>query len=113
MEYKFDFSNKVSIKDFYAPAMEMTDPDMAKAYLEALITYHMDKYTQTREEATAIQHSNLGYYAGYYSHETQERVERLFGSVHPLFGSIASLSSREKAFEIGLEAGKNARKDND
>jgi hypothetical protein len=43
-----------------------------------------------RAEAERIERANLGYYAGYYSTATRERVERLFSCAHPIFGAIAS-----------------------
>ena len=42
-------------------------------------------FGKTREEAEAITRSNLGYWTGYCSDATAERVKRLFHSPHPVF----------------------------
>lgn len=59
------------------------------------------------DDMTAVQIAkvNLGYYAGYYSNETRERVERLFRCSHPVFGSIAAKGppTSEEAFEVGKQ----------
>lgn len=50
----------------------------------------------------------MGYYAGYYDAETRERVERLFGAVHPIFGSVRN--TPEEILKAGIEMGRKARK---
>jgi hypothetical protein len=87
-------------------AMEITDPDKAKEYFEALVQREMKYFGKTREEAEANTHSNLGYYAGYYSDEVQRRVYRLYGSIHPIFGTpVADPPTPEEAFKLGMEMG--------
>ncbi len=51
-------------------------------------------------EAEYLERMNLGYYAGYFSVETRQRVERLFRAPHPIFGS------RQLAPEEAYEAGR-------
>lgn len=80
--------DKLTIHEKYAPAMEIIDPDEARAYFEECVQHNMATSTNTREQAEHIERENLGYFAGYYTRETQERVERLFGTVHPVFGSV-------------------------
>lgn len=65
----------------------------------------------TREEAETIERTNLGYFAGYYSHATRERVERLFRCAHPFFGSIAEKEpmAPEEIFEMGWRMGRAHR----
>jgi len=91
----------------YEPAMAITDPDRATEYFDALVR-RTRRMGQSLEEAESIQRFNLGYYAGYYSHDVQERVERLFGAVHPIFGSSLDPNNAitpEKAFEMGQQLG--------
>ena len=66
----------------------------------------------TREKCENIQRSNLGYYAGYFSNEVRERVERLYKCEHPLFGAIAKKGppTPEQAFAMGLKMGKASRR---
>lgn len=99
-----DVNQEYTIGDQYHPAMKMTDPQEAAEYLEALIRYNMERHGQSREEATSIQKQNLGYFAGYYDHETRERVEKLFCCTHPIFGAASSgAPSPEEAFEMGAK----------
>jgi hypothetical protein len=44
-------------------------------------------FGNSRARAEQIERVNLGYYSGYYDHETMKRVERLFLAPHPILGS--------------------------
>jgi hypothetical protein len=75
----------------YGPAMEIIDQAAADEYFERLVEHLLaNSEVRNRAEAEQIERSNLGYYAGYYSNETRERVERLFRCGHPIFGAIAA-----------------------
>lgn len=90
---------QITIGDKYGAAMEMTDPAIAESYFEELIDHHMRSQQgrmPSRAEAVRVEKANLGYYAGYYSSETRERVERLFGCAHPIFGPVATNGSPPK-----------------
>lgn len=78
----------ITIGDKYGPAMEMQTEAEAAEYFERCVAHTMS-FGKSRVEAENIERQNLGYYAGYYSNETRERVERLFKCAHPVFGSIA------------------------
>ena len=98
----------MTIAELYEPAMEIETQAEADAYLEKCVRHSLsDDPTQTRKQAEAIQRSNLGYYAGYYSDETRERVERLFRCSHPILGSISwkGPPTPEEAFERGRKLG--------
>ena len=84
-----------TIGEKYGPAMEITDQAQADEYFEQLVEdclscSRREGKQPTRSQAEAVERSNLGYYAGYYSHETRVRVERLFRCVHPIFGAAAN-----------------------
>lgn len=100
-----------SIGDKYDPAMKISDQAEADAYFELLVTGTMAR-GYTRAEAEAFERTNLGYYAGYFDHETRHRVERVFKCAHPIFGAIAKVGAptAEEAFRMGLEAGQKARR---
>ena len=101
-----------TIGEIYGPAMEITDQDEASRYYEALVQRNMKIENQTREQAEQIVKSNLGYYAGYYNHETRVRVEKLFFCIHPVFGSASNGPvGPEKAFKMGLELGEKLKKE--
>ena len=91
---------KITIGDKYGPAMKIEDAEEAKEYFE-LCVQHCMRWERTREEAEEMERGNLGYYAGYYDEITRERVERLFGGVHPIFGRVSNKITSEQAFELG------------
>lgn len=97
------FPDIITNGEKYGPAMEITDEVTARAYFERCVEHAMRRFPdKTREEVEAIERSNLGYYAGYYSEATRARVERLFAAVHPIFGSMQEKQPRpEEAFEMG------------
>jgi len=101
---------KMSIGEKYGPAMEIADQAEADAYFQRCVDHVITYHRMTRQAAEEIERINLGCYAGYYSNETRERVERLFRCSHPLFGSIATVGAPtpEEAFQMGqaLAAGK-------
>lgn len=97
----------ITIGEKYGPAMEMTDQAEADGYFEACVAHCMS-FGSERAEAEEIERSNLGYYAGYYSNETRERVERLFRCKHPVFGAITEKGP--PSFGQALRAGINMAK---
>lgn len=108
---KFNPENKeiLTYGDCLSLAMHITDQADADQYKAEYIKYQSqfsnDKYTP--EQVVNI---NLGYYAGYYSNEVRERVERLFKCSHPVFGSVQSngIPTGKEAFECGKQ-GKTLR----
>lgn len=99
-----------TLGDLYGPAMQITDQQEADEYLDALIRDTME-HGRTYMEAMAIEKSNLGYFAGYYDHETRLRVERLFKCAHPIFGPAANgAPTAKEAFDAGRKIGKMSRK---
>ena len=109
----FNPKNKATLTmgEVLDPAMEITDAEDAKQYKAAYIAWiqkDLDKgLGEKNATAEQIANSNLGYYAGYFSNETRERVERLFNCAHPVFGSIAKKGAPtpEEAFEMGKKIG--------
>ena len=96
-----EFPDKITAREKYGPAMEITDQAKADAYFEACVKHCM-QFDRIRAEAEEIERANLGYYAGYYDFKTRQRVERLFDAVHPVFGSVANGEpTSEEAFTAG------------
>lgn len=85
-----EWTRESTIRELYGPAMEIADEAEATAYFERLVAHHMEHFGQSRDEAETIQRANLGYYAGYYDHETRQRVERVFCCAHPIFGKAGT-----------------------
>lgn len=104
----FEPKQKITIGEKYGPAMEIDDQAEADAYFEACVQHCLSFGEHDRQRCEEIERQNLGYYAGYCDHETRERVERLFGCSHPVFGAIATNGppSPEEAFAKGVEMGK-------
>lgn len=102
---------KMTIGEKYDPAMKITDQAEADAYFQICVDHSMTYHRKTREEAEALERINLGYYAGYGSSETRERVERLFRCSHPVFGSIAKVGAptTEEALAMGRAMGASKR----
>lgn len=105
---KFNPENKdiLTYAESLDPAMQITDAEDAKQYLAAYINY-LQKFSaefeggKTAEQVAKI---NLGYYAGYYSDETRERVKNLFNCCHPIFGKVAEKQiAPAKAFQMGVK----------
>jgi hypothetical protein len=79
----------ITYGDKYNPAMTIETQEDADAYFARLIEHAMT-FGRTRREAEEIERKNLGYWAGYYSPEARERVERLFKAEHPVLGKLAA-----------------------
>lgn len=79
-------------KDILTRAMLVTTEEEAKEYKQAYIKYVQkalkDKPRNDNTTAEQIVNSNLGYFSGYYKRETQERIQKLYGASHPIFGSL-------------------------
>lgn len=103
-----DLPDQITIGDKYGPAMAITDEAEAKEYFRRCVRHTMRLNGEDREEAERVERMNIGYFAGYYDHETRARVERLFGCAHPIFGSIAEKGppTADEAFAAGLALGK-------
>jgi hypothetical protein len=103
----------LTFDELYSPAMEIADQVEADRYFEFLVTetqkWRRENGRQDdRRECRRIVRSNLGYYAGYYGSETRRRVERLFRTEHPIFGSVEKdgVPTGEEAYELGVASGK-------
>lgn len=106
-----DMKPEITIGEKYRPAMKITNQEEADDYFEDCVQHTMDNFDKTRAEAEEVERSNLGYWAGYYSDETRERVERLFKCAHPVFGKIAERGAptAKQALEAGIRRGKRLK----
>ena len=104
-------NKNATIGEKYSPAMEIKDQAAADDYFAELVLHNMSVSENTRPEAEKIERSNLGYFAGYYDHETRERVERLFKCDHPVFGSISQKGppTPEESFAAGYTMGQKIK----
>jgi hypothetical protein len=104
------FPDTISYREKYEPAMMITTQEEADAYFERCVQHCM-RLGNERDEAEEIERSSLGYFAGYFSHEVRERVERLFKCEHPIFGSIAKNGppTAVQAYEMGFRYAQELR----
>jgi hypothetical protein len=116
-----EFSNikdGANIGDLYNPAIEIAktgDKEKAKRYFDALVSHALE-YSKietpeediSKDEMERIVHSNLGYWAGYHDKGTIEKVHKVYGSSHPIFGN--STPTPSEAFNMGLEFGRKSKK---
>lgn len=112
---KFNPENKETLtyQECLGPAMKITNKEDAKQYKSAYIQF-TEKFlknglSESGMTAEQIVNNNLGYYAGYYSNETRERVEKLFLCSHPIFGAIKEngAPTAKEAFEYGFNRKKS------
>lgn len=99
--------------ELLSPAMEITDQAEADQYLADYTVYIEERLTPDRMlPAGEIARRNLGYFAGYFDNNTRARVEKLFGCVHPIFGSIEKNGppTVTKAFASGVAMGKRMKR---
>lgn len=94
---KLDDQSKMGA--LYDRAMKVEDQDEADGYFDALVERNMRLSKLPREEAEAVERSNLGYWAGYYDWDTRKRIRRLYGASHPIFGDRQP--TPEEAFQMG------------
>ena len=85
---KIHFPDVTTYGEKYGPAMKIEDSEQGQMYLAACIDHQMRIGGYSREEAEHIERNNIGYWAGYYDEDTRLRVERVFGIIHPIFGSM-------------------------
>lgn len=103
---KFNPENKdaLSFGECLHPAMKITDQADADQYLKdytAFIQKHLDEKPRSDDKtAEEIAKINIGYFAGYFDHETNVRVQRLFQCTHPIYGS--SWPTTDEAFAAGM-----------
>lgn len=74
--------------------------------IEYLLDYSFHIYATTKEditdeEAFKIAQDNIGYFAGYYSREVRERVEKIFDAPHPILGSVHLNLTSQEVFDLG------------
>ena len=101
---KVRLPDNITWGDKYDNAMKVKNEDEAREYLEACIEQNMRVSEHTREEAEAIERSNIGYWTGYYDPKTANRVMRLFGVVHPFFGTTQP--TPEEALTLDMKLAK-------
>ena len=94
----------MSLTERYGASLSITEKASAANYFEWLVTTAMAERGLPRQQAEELERHNLGYYAGYGTHEQRVRVERLFGAVHPCFGSAEKgPPTADVAFAIGQQ----------
>lgn len=104
-------TNSDKTSDLLTTAMIVETQDDADACFEQLVaSLRESNETLDAESAEQVCRHAIGYHAGYYSHETRLRVERLFHCEHPILGAAKNgVPSPEQIFQIGLKLGEQIR----
>lgn len=93
-------------------AMQAQTLRRANDVLAELITEIRTENPELSGEASDyLARQRIGYYAGNLSHDDRARVERLFKTAHPIFGSIRfnGPPTPEQAARLGIEYGQATR----
>ncbi len=100
------FPDDISPAQKYGPTLLITGADEARAYFELCVEHTLRTSDVDQETAERIERENIGYWGGYGTFEERERVERLFGAVHPVFGSTKlGPVTLEQALALGQRLG--------
>ena len=83
---------------------ETGDGDRCQAFLTSYVEYIVSESNSNVAEAENIAKSNLGYFAGYYSNEVYETINKAYGAVHPVFGRNPFELSPDEVYNLALEA---------
>lgn len=94
--------DRMTFGERYGPAMEVTTREEAAEYFNLCVERAMRVNPKlSREEAQAMERSNIGYWTGYYGGETAHRVRQLYEFGHPIFGMTNPTT--DEAFQAGCD----------
>lgn len=104
---EFEGTNLTSMGSVFDKALEIAetgDGDRCQNFLTAYANWIIEVNGHYNiEEATEIAKSNLGYFAGYYSSEVYETINKAYSAVHPVFGRNPFDVSPDEAYRKALE----------
>ena len=101
----FEGNTLNTMGEIFNKALEIAktgDGDRCQKFLTTYVCYIVAENGCSVEEATSIAKSNFGYFAGYYSSDVYETINKAYGAVHPIFGQNPFDVSPEDAFRMGL-----------
>jgi predicted NAD/FAD-dependent oxidoreductase len=98
-------------REQFDEAMRCQTKEEANAWMAREIEEYKTQHGKDAAEAEYIIKSNLGYMAGYCDHKAAQKVQRLFGAVHPVFGTADyhQTMTPEEAFETGKRVGESLK----
>lgn len=102
---------RTTVQAIYEPAVAAKTQEEADEMFAKIMRYlKMAQIADhTEEELKEIALSNLGYYAGYYDHETRTRVRILYNARHPIFGDTEP--TPEEAIQAGMDLAQERNND--
>lgn len=106
MKYQQTIKDCKNLGELFDIARLITDKKEATQFFDAYVDFIFKdgKGKNTLVQSVEIAHSNLGYFAGYYSDEVRDHIYEMYGSAHPIFGTTKPTT------EEALEAGKKLAK---
>lgn len=87
----------------FKEALACTTREEAAQWMENEVREFVACHGKTAEEAAKIIRDNIGYMAGYYGEEEQQKIKTLFDAPHPIFGDDAWPPNPQKAFDAGTK----------
>lgn len=98
-----------SIAEIVSFALKDGTKEKAQQLVQWKVNEMVDLLDYTEDEARRITLINIGYYSGYYDHETADRIMDLFETEHPVFGRTHP--TPQEAFRLGRELGEKMKKE--
>lgn len=94
--------------ELFESALKCNTVEEARAWMIREVVDFSLSYGKSEQLAEYIIKTNLGYFAGSYGDFAAKKIHRLFGAVHPIFGTSTFHTdlTPEECFEIGKEMAK-------
>jgi hypothetical protein len=91
--------------------MQRVEQGITKEQADAILKEQVEEIVAlgdiNEEEATRRFLANIGYFAGYYGHDTADKAYDLFGTQHPIWGREHPTPSQ--ILKMGIEYGQRVR----
>lgn len=87
-EYHFD-KDSTTFGDLLKPAVEIAkrgDHEEGQRWWAAYTRYLVKDWGHSPDKAEQIIRSNVGYWSGYYDHDTMVLIQDFYRVAHPVFG---------------------------
>ncbi len=90
-----EFRVGMSNREVFEPTMEITTQEEADRFFNALVEFTMAEWEKSRHQCEISVRSDLRLYASRYNVKIQNRVERLFGFIQPMFEGFSKGSTTQ------------------
>lgn len=96
---------EVDMNRLYTAAMAVKTVPEAERWTKILAYLVADLEENTAQHAIGFVKNAIGYLAGYANNVERDRIERLYGTRHPVFGTVSEdgIPTPEQAFQLGYD----------